>query len=136
MATYATQADFEAYVEGWTTEDAAALERLLQRAERDVDRLLSGVRGTGVGGLKLIPADLETWQAEALARAVCAQGEYAITMGDEFLVRDQYDEAQGPQFRQKGKLSRIGPKVWIELDGVGLLAGSGRYARTTLQQKA
>jgi hypothetical protein len=51
MATYATQADFELYVEGWVTTDAAALERLLLRAERDVDRLLphytptSAIRG-------------------------------------------------------------------------------------------
>jgi hypothetical protein len=40
MATYTTQTAFESYVEGFTLSDAATLERLLQRAEKDVDRLL------------------------------------------------------------------------------------------------
>lgn len=41
MATYANQADFEGYVEGWVTSDPAALERLLERAEKDIDRILT-----------------------------------------------------------------------------------------------
>lgn len=40
MSTYAAQADVEAYIEGWVTDDPIALERLIQRAEREVDRLI------------------------------------------------------------------------------------------------
>lgn len=40
MATYTTQTDFQNYAEGWTTVDPDALERLLKRAERDIDRIL------------------------------------------------------------------------------------------------
>jgi hypothetical protein len=40
MATYATQVDFTNYVEGWVTTDSDALEALLQRAEKDIDRIV------------------------------------------------------------------------------------------------
>jgi len=42
MAEYAVEADFEDYIEGWVTDDSAALERYLVRASRDIDRLVGG----------------------------------------------------------------------------------------------
>jgi hypothetical protein len=72
---YTSQTDYEAYVEGWVTDNASALLRLLERAERDVDRFLAGERGTGPNGLRVTPSELETWQRQALSRAVCAQAE-------------------------------------------------------------
>lgn len=40
MSTYATQLDVANYIEGWVAGDPAALERLIKRAEKDVDHIL------------------------------------------------------------------------------------------------
>lgn len=40
MSTYASQQDVANYIEGWVTDDAFALERLLQRCERELDPIL------------------------------------------------------------------------------------------------
>lgn len=121
MPTYTTQADFEAYVEGWVTDNPAALDRLLERAERDVDSVIgySATRNQTTG-LKLNPAELETWRAAALSRAVCAQAEYRNKMGEDFMVRAQHGAVSGPDFSTSGRLPYIGPKVLIELEGTSL----------------
>ncbi len=119
LPAYASQADLEAYIEGWTTTDAAALERLLKRAERDVDTLLGAYARQSATGLKLDPAALTTLQANALSRATCAQAEYRIEMGEEFFVQAQYTYVAGPDFQRRGELPRIGPKVLPELAGHG-----------------
>jgi hypothetical protein len=127
MATYATQADLEAYVEGWVTDDVDATERLLERAERDVDSILVSPvpGGRQTGGLRLDPASLPDWQKTALQRATCAQAEYRFTMGEEFFIRAQHDRVQGPEFRTDGRLPYIGPKVERELAGTGLARTEG-----------
>lgn len=128
MATYATVSDFEGYSEGWQTNDAAALERTLQRAERDIDRIL-GYQGHRPDSqiLKLVPADLGARQRDALMRATCAQAEYRIEKGEKFFRQAQHERVSGPHFSTSGKLPRIGPKVRDELAGSGLqvLAGGG-----------
>lgn len=126
MATYATQADFEAYVEGWTTSDPAALERLLERAERDVDSAV-GRWDRQDNGLKFgTPATdneqgLTDLQKDALARATCAQAEYRLAMGEAFFVEAQPENVSGPDYSQTGALPRIGPKVYDELEGTDLM---------------
>lgn len=40
MSTYASAVDVANYIEGWVTDDPFALERLIQRSEEDLDRLL------------------------------------------------------------------------------------------------
>ena len=115
MPVYALGADFPSYVEGWTTTDAVALDRLLERAERDVDGLLGDYARQPATGLKLDPAALTTHQASALRRATCAQAEYRIEMGEEFFVQAQYTYVAGPDFQRRGELPRIGPKVLPEL---------------------
>ncbi len=137
MASYATAEEFETYVEGWVTDNPDALDRLLERATRDIDRFL-GARSTQTigtyAGLKIDPADIETWEADALSRATCAQAEYRFQMGEDFFVRAQGQEEKGPDFQIKGKLPYLGPKAKAELDASGLRrmttrAGSGRGAR-------
>jgi hypothetical protein len=112
--TYTTRAAVEAYMEGWVTDDPAALDREIARAERQVDGLLKGdpLEATG---LKVDVAALLPWQASALADAVAAQTEYRLQMGPAFFVEDQYGEVTSPQYTTKGRLSRIGPKVLEEL---------------------
>ena len=113
---YASQADVESYIEGWTTTDPAALERVLERAERDIDGLLGdyGDRQPATGR-KLDPGALTTHQSYALRRATCAQAEYRIELGEDFFVQAQYTYVAGPDFQRRGELPRIGPKVLPEL---------------------
>lgn len=40
MSTYASRTDVENYIEGWVTDDPLALERLIVRAENDIDRII------------------------------------------------------------------------------------------------
>jgi hypothetical protein len=130
MATYAQLADLTAYLEDSDVSaptDIFAGARLIERAEFEVDTLLVGFgQPSDETGLKYNPAtDLQPWQAAALARAVCAQAEYRLIMGDEFFAQGQYDSWQGPDFAAKGKLPYFGPKVAYELNGTGIARTAG-----------
>lgn len=119
MPAYATVADFEAYVEGWVTDNPAVLERELERASRDVDVALGpgGRYTTGpYAGFKLDPTRLVVWAREALARATSAQALHRI--------RTAAPSTDAPEPRRK----RVkGPDYEVEyVDGD--LAGSGRYS--------
>lgn len=132
MPTYATAADCESYIEGLTIDDAAAFDRLIERAEKDVDSAL-GVYTTRDDGLKIAPLELATGDRATLRDATCAQVEYRLSMGEDFFVKAQYAETQGPEFKTKGALPRVGPKTWQELEGSNLLrltttVGHGRDA--------
>lgn len=120
---YAQISDFEAYVEGWVTTDSDALNRLLMRAEHDLDqRLFPPVAQLTVADRKVDPTTLTDEQTAALTAATCAQAEYRNAMGEDFFVRGQYESVSGPGgFSQKGRQPYIGPKVKAELAGTGLL---------------
>lgn len=138
MATYATQADYEAYVEGWVTTDPAALERLLKRAERDIDYLLGP--GTPLAsGLRLDPATLQAYERVALMRATCAQAEWRHTVTEPVLAgsppKPELKAIKGPDFTKEYAVSasrppapaRFGPKVRQELAAISHLRNlSGR----------
>ena len=141
MPPYATQADFEAYVEGWETTDPAALERLLERATRDVDALLAPIRTIRTGtwaGLRVDPARLEPWARDALVRAVCAQAEFRFHAGETQRVGAGNTGAKrikGPDFEidygERGAgAARIGAKVADELRPLrGTLIATSARAR-------
>lgn len=120
MATYASQADFEAYVEGWVTDDAAALGRLLARAERDIDNVLGPIAPRTDTGLKLAPANLLDWEAKALSNATCAQAEHLWRQGPAIDERPA-SAISGPDFsvtyadRKAGGTNRYGSRVALEL---------------------
>lgn len=116
MPTYATVSDFEDYSEDWTTTDPAKLEKIIEAAERDVDRILpyQGARPDSQM-LKIDPAQLGARDKDALMRATCAQAEYRIQMGAAFFRKAQHQSVSGPQFSTQGTLPRIGPKVTEEL---------------------
>ena len=100
MALYCTQAQFEANTEGWVTDNAATLERILVRAQRDVDRVLGPWPRREDTGLKLDPAtDLTVEQRAALARAVAVQAHYRILKGEGLATPDRIaKKVSGPDF--------------------------------------
>lgn len=134
---YATGVDFTAYVEGWTTTDAAALDRLLERAERDVDGLFRNLpiipSGT-FAGRRFDKTKLLVYEREALARAVCAQAEYRWTIGEEELAGGQPTKVKGPDFEVEhaagpdGARRRYSPKLRNELAGLDRFRQRGARA--------
>ena len=110
--------------------DEGAAARLLARAERDVDRLIGGpIHPTA--RRRLNPDLLTAAQAEALARATCAQASFLLEQRPRALI----GAASG--LRQAGDLSftdrplpRVGPRVAEELAGFGLLARTFTAAPT------
>lgn len=128
--SYATVDDFEDYVEGWVTSDEEALQRMLERASRDVDRYIGAAwsvedNGLRFGKLEDNPKAIDQYQIEALTRATCAQAEYRIEMGPDFFVKDQHKSVGGPDFSTQGKLSRYGPKMREEVQASGLQRATG-----------
>lgn len=141
MATYATIADFEAHVEGWDTQNPVALERILVRAERDVDRVLGPLRRRTDTGLKLDPAtDLTTPQREALARAVAEQALWRINGGEGSTTSNagrSQKRVKGPDFEVEYEAAAaayspdtpLAPGVERELEPLAWLRPTGARAR-------
>lgn len=139
MAAYATRAQFEDYVEGWVTDNEAALDRLLERASRDVDAVLGPMAPLTSGayaGLRLDPTVLRDWEAEALARATCAQAEHRNAVGEEAFVEGSgsVKREKGPDFEleyeEGGRPSgNIGVKVVAELEPIRHLRRLSGYVR-------
>lgn len=122
--SYATRADCLAYTEGLVVDDNAAFDRLIERCEAQIDQLLATVPWPSGGGRKYagtVLTGLPTNQREALRRATCAQVEYRNEMGEAFFIRPQFSTVKGPDFETEGERPEIGPKVWGELAGAGLL---------------
>lgn len=140
MATYATRADFEAYIEGWTTTDPAALDRILIRAERDVDRVVGPLPMDPTTGLKLVPANLTAAERAALARAVSAQAYYRIQRGEGTGGEQRaLSSVKGPDFEveyaetptgaERRAAQLISPLVAQELEPLRYLRPTGARAR-------
>lgn len=125
MADYATVAQLRAYAD-LVGGDDADLEKVLERAEKQIDALL-GPWVAQANGLKLgdpaagNPLDLTPDEIAALADAVCAQAEYRVAMGEPFFVQAQLESVSGPDFSTRGKRPYIGPKVRAELDRIAHL---------------
>ena len=116
MATYATQEEFEAYVPGWVTDNPDELEKVLERAERDIDMALGRYGPVdSETGLKLAPSTLEEWRRRALSNATCAQAYYRIIKGHEFFVEQRPLDPSGPDGSQKGREPFIAPQADQEL---------------------
>lgn len=141
MATYATISDFEGTIEGWVTDDAAALERIIERAERDVDRVLGPLRRDPNTGLKVDPTNLTAPDRAALARAVSRQAHHRITALGEGLSGEPARVASkisGPDFTVEyadsaaaavAATATIGPGVAGELEPLAWMRPRGARAR-------
>ena len=124
MPTYATKADCVAYTEGLSSTDDALLNRIIERAERQVDRLLRVDFRTAVGDGVKVPdlTRLNSRESEALTRATCAQVEYRVKMGETFFSEPDRGKVSGPDFTVEGSApDTIGPEVRNELRRGGLL---------------
>jgi hypothetical protein len=145
MAVYATVSDFVDYVDGYVAPaPPEPLERILVRAQRDVDRVLGPFTRRTDTGLKLDPAtDLNVHERAALARAVCAQARYRMRLGLEELALPApvVVEEQGPDFRVKYATSSsasaaaptagtglLSPEVKLELEPLEWLRPRGARA--------
>lgn len=121
MPSYAQRADCVDYIEGLQVDDPVAFDRLIERAEKDVDQALGSYPRNDDTGLKLAPLELDTNDRATLRDATCAQVEYRLAMGEDFFVKAQFAEVSGPEFSTKGTLPRVGPKTWQELEASNLL---------------
>lgn len=117
MPTYTDADACSAYIEGLTIDDPDGFDRLIAKAERDVDRALGlYFHRDETTGLKIDPTTLIQADQDVLSRATCAQVEYRIEMGDAFFTRAQFQQAQGPDYATTGTLPYIGPAVVRELE--------------------
>lgn len=126
MSTYATLADLDAFTADFELvalpDDPAKAQRILDRAERDVDRIL-GPYERQVTGLKLDPQALSGPAAAALARAVCAQAVHRIALGEDWF--SEPDDLVTGDIRVLRAAERISGRVYEELSGFGLMRRSG-----------
>lgn len=116
MPTYATQAQCLQEIEGLTVNDADAFDRVIERAERDIDRAVGVYSVDEITGRKFDPSTMVAVKRDGLMRATAAQVEYRIAMGDRFFIRPQYESTSGPDYSVQGKLQRLGPKATEELE--------------------
>jgi hypothetical protein len=129
---YATAEDFRDYVRDVPADTLAvphdeAIERLLERAERDVDRIAAGPLPPLETGRKFDLDDLTEAQADALKRATCAAAEWRLAMGEAELIAADDGVAQvgGLITLTTRPVERVAPKLREELAGSGLFLYSG-----------
>lgn len=126
MSTYATLADLGAYLADFelisVPADDEKAQRVLDRAERDVDRIL-GPYPVKETGLKLDPDALTVPQAAALSRAVCAQAAHRIALGEDWF--SEPDDLVTGDIRVLRAAERIAGRVYEELSGSGIVIRSG-----------
>lgn len=119
MPTYATLTQVRDEVADAPADDAE-LTKLIERAERDIDRSVGAYRTSVDTGRKFDPTTLETVPRDALMRATCEQVRFRLLMGERFFTRPQHTDVSGPDYTTKGKLQRIGPATVDELESGGL----------------
>ena len=125
---YATPADFAELIEAFepvTPLHAEQLERLLRRAERDIDHHIGGPL-TATGALKLNPLLLTVGQAAALRRATIWQAYYRHLQrgeadNEQFFIEGQREFVSTPDLTVRGALPTISPAAETELAGSGLV---------------
>lgn len=127
--TYADIDDFKAYAPEYATLADPVITALIEKAEGDVDNACGAHRRDTTTGLKFVPGNLRTTDADALKRATCAQAQYRQAMGPQFFIVAQYSETQGPDYNIKGKLPRFGPQAMSELERSGLLRLTTSWVR-------
>lgn len=114
--------------------DAEANHQLI-RAQRDIDTgsglwkiyddtgLKFFTLGVGVDALVL-----DALQLRSVREATCAQAEYRMTTGNDFMVKDQYAQESGPDYSSSGKLRKLAGEAYTLLHRAGLLRLGGQSA--------
>lgn len=123
MPTYATAAEVRTYTDVASLDALgdSEIEKLIDKAERDLDGAVGVYPVNEDTGLKFDPLTLTAGDARSVMLATCAQVEYRHVMGAEFFIRAQHENVDGPEFKTVGKLPYIGPEVWKELEQGGIL---------------
>lgn len=137
MGIYCTQTDVQGYVEDLVIDDPAALEREIERAERDLDSHVFTAYPPPLtpGQRRLVPGELDAVETDQLNRACCAQTEYRLEMGPEHFIRAQRTRTSRRGTTLEGALPRIGPKVWEELQGSTLLKATTRVGGRSIDPR-
>lgn len=107
----------------YAIDDPDLLAKVMARAEKQVDGLLTGFGPNLPNGLAVEPlVDLEPEQAEALVDAMVAQTEYRLTMGEEFFRTNEPQSISGPDFSRSGRLGKIADETLAALRRGGLIS--------------
>lgn len=126
MSVYAVLADWQVFLQDFellkVPADLERAQRILDSAERDVDRVL-GPYTRQPGGLKLNTTKLTDEQSDALARAVCAQATHRLALGEDWF--SEPDDLVTGDIRVLRPAERVAGRVYEELSGFGLMQRSG-----------
>lgn len=141
-----TNEDLEDGIQGIVVDDATAMDKLIVQCEWEIDSVLgTWVRNPETGRkinpkivvpfapISPFPGELfapfqrgvTIYQLHALRRAVVAQVEYHLVMGEDFFRKPQYESVKGPQFSRTGLADRVSPKARQHLAGMGLIRNVG-----------
>lgn len=128
MAVYAVPEDLRVYTARNTAvdvpDDDAAVEVLLDEAQREVDRACGPWPFLSTG-LKFDPPLLPVTGREALRRATCAAAEWLLMLEPEERVGASDLLPAGLSITQRA--GRVSPRMVEELAGHGLMLYSGTY---------
>lgn len=67
------------------------------------------------------PDVLSSLQAKLLTRATCQQVEYRMTVGEDFMVKEQYESESGPDGSVSGKVKKLSAYAYASLASASLL---------------
>lgn len=113
----------------------SVLQRPIRLAQDDIDAACGGWRVYEDTGLKFASVDYELtdFQALMLSQATCEQVEYRLTVGDDFMNREQYESQSGPGYGTAGQLRKVTGRAYSKLQAGGFLRltsrVSNRFAR-------
>lgn len=108
----------------------AELARPIRLAQSDIDAACGNWRVYEDTGLKFASVDYELtdFQALMLSQATCEQVEYRLTVGDDFMIRDQYESQGGPGYSTAGTLRKVSPRAYSKLQAGGFLRLTGHVS--------
>lgn len=117
------------YSAPFTVNDANEVDRVLERAERDVDDYVGPWPVDSATGRKLgSSAGLSAYQTAMLKDAVCVQALWRINAGPDAFIDSPYDSVSGPDFSTQGKRKRTSPQARAMLRDAGLVIRSAAKA--------
>ena len=133
--TYATYNEIRAHL-GVTAEQVSDedLARPLRLAQDDIDAACGAWNVYPDTGLKFasdtLVSVLSLTKARLLSQATCYQVEYRMTVGDDFMVREQYEATSGPGYGTAGTIRKVMGAAYTKLHAAGLLSLTSRASNS------
>lgn len=108
------------------------LARTIRLAQDDIDAACGGWVVYEDTGLKFSSIDLalSDVQGMLLSQATCEQVEYRMTVGDDFLIREQYETQSGPGYGTSGQLRKVTGRAYSKLSQGGFLRLTSHTSNT------